>query len=124
MARNDVQVGIDRVKTHLKVNPRTGRPALYFFETVVNTIEELTTYRYPELKANESGVKAEKENPLKVNDHALDALRYFIVDLPEPTEINKDLDRSKKYTAAEIQLQDTIKALKQPKDKSDPWGDY
>lgn len=41
----------------------------------VNTISELESYRYPE------GSRSGTENPIKENDHALDALRYGIVHL-------------------------------------------
>ena len=126
MAKNDVQVGIDRIKTYLKINPKNNKPMLYVFDTCVNLLEEISTYRYPELRPSEQGTKAEKENPLKVDDHALDALRYMIIDLPEPYRKEIDeLERRKKYSKTELQFQDEIKALKSPdKNKNDPWGDF
>lgn len=124
MAKNDVQVGIDRVKNYLKVNIKTGKPLLYIFESCKNLLEEITTYRYPDLKPNQAGLKSEDENPIKVDDHALDALRYMIVDLPETyTPLKSEADRWKKYTPAEISMQDKIAILKGPKDSKDPFGD-
>lgn len=123
LAKNDVQVGVDRVKSYLKVHPKFKKPMLYIFDTCQNLLEEISTYRYPELRPAEQGNKAEKENPLKINDHAIDALRYFIVDLPEPynTEQRADLERQKKYTAIEIKFQDELKALRTPVRNKDPF---
>lgn len=82
-AQNDVQTGIDRVKGYLKVQDKVGKPSLYIFNDCKNLIEEMTQYKYPELRPNQEGKRAENEKPMKVNDHALDALRYVIMLLPE-----------------------------------------
>jgi phage terminase large subunit len=118
MAKNDVQVGIDRVKSYLKIHPKLKRPMLYIFDTCTNLLEEMTTYRYPELRPNQEGKRAENEKPVKVDDHALDALRYMIVDLPEPYVIDTKNDRFNKYKASEIGLQDEIEAAVSPKPKN------
>lgn len=124
LARNDVQLGIDRVKSYLKIHPKLQRPMLYIFESCSNLLEEISTYRYPELKPTEQGNKNEKENPVKANDHALDALRYLIVDLPEPYKVERDeMERRKKYTDVEIRLQNEIQQLKAPKEDKDPFND-
>lgn len=124
LAKNDVQVGIDRVKSYLKPDQKTGKPMLYIFDTCTNLLEEITTYRYPDLKPNQVGSKAEDEKPIKVDDHALDALRYMVVDLPERYKLELDhVERSKKYTNIEIAFQDEIAKFKQPKTKMDPFDD-
>lgn len=118
LAKNAVEMGIDRVKQYLKIHPKLKKPSLYIFDTCTNLLEELSTYRYPDLKPNEAGMKAEKENPLKVDDHALDALRYLIIDLPEPYKIEVTHDqRLKKFTNVEIDFQDTIQKLKRSSTK-------
>lgn len=125
MAKNDVQLGIERVKSYLKLHPKLKRPMLYIFDNCTNLLEEISTYRYPELRPSEQGNKSEKENPVKVDDHAVDALRYLIVDLPEPYKplITKEA-REKKYTNVEIAFQDLIQDLKKPSsDGKDPFGD-
>ena len=38
------------------------------------TIREFEQYRYPEVKAEQNA----KEDPVKDNDHCMDALRYFV----------------------------------------------
>lgn len=124
LAKNDVQVGIDRVKSYLKPDPKTNRPNAYIFGTCTNLLEEITTYRYPDLRPNQQGVKSENEKPIKVDDHALDAFRYMIVDLPERyTPEREELDRHKKYSRIEIAFQDEIRKLRLPKEKLDPFDD-
>lgn len=126
LAKNDVQLGIDRVKGYLKVHPKLQQPMLYIFDTCTELLEEISTYRYPELRPSEQGNKSEKENPLKVNDHAVDALRYMIIDLPVPygQEEKWEEIRRKKFSPAEIRMQDELKSLKVPKgDKNDPFSD-
>lgn len=119
-AINDVQVGIDRVKSYLKPTGRLKRPMLYIFDTCTNLIEEMTQYRYQELKPNQEGKRAEHEKPVKANDHALDALRYVVVTLPEPNKepVNK-LDKLK-YNSLERSLQQELQRIKTPKIK-DPF---
>lgn len=124
MAKNDVQVGIDRVKSYLKPDIKTNKPMLYIFETCSNLLEEITTYRFPDLRPNQQGLKSEDEKPIKVNDHALDALRYMIVDLPEKYIAEREeIDRLKKYTRIEIAFQDELAALRKPKERPDPFED-
>lgn len=121
MAKNDVQVGIDRVKSYMKIHPKTGKPNLYIFDTCTNLIEEITQYRYPELKPGQNGKRPEHEKPLKVNDHALDALRYVVVTLPEPYKEEHDKLKNMKYNSLERALYEELQELKKPKPK-DPFG--
>lgn len=123
-AKNDVQLGIDRVKSYLKPDPKNNKPLLYIFDTCTNLLEEITTYRYPDLKPNQQGMKNEDEKPIKVDDHALDALRYMVVDLPERYKpLADEIDRLKKYTNIEIAMQDELARLRSPKEGNDPFGD-
>jgi hypothetical protein len=79
--------GIQRVKQYLKVTD--GRAKIYIFPCCVNLIRELKSYRW-----------GEGDNPKKIDDHALDELRYYIMSKPEntpqkpkKTEIQKDKER-------------------------------
>lgn len=67
--KDSVKHGIDRVRERLKANK------LKIKSTLVNTILEFETYVYPEKK----DMRNDDENPVKENDHALDALRYPIM---------------------------------------------
>ena len=83
----DMFSGIQRVKQYL--NGKQGKPKIFLFPCCVNLIRELKTYRW-----------GEGENPKKVDDHALDELRYYLMTKPEnvpPTKqksvIQKDKER-------------------------------
>lgn len=83
-ARNDVQLGIERVKSYLKPHPKTGRPLFFVFDDCKNFLDEISTYRYPELKTGENEKKNEPEKPVKARDHMMDLTRYMLIDLPDP----------------------------------------
>ena len=83
----DMFSGIQRVKQYLKVNGNKSK--ICIFPSCVNLIRELKTYRW-----------GEGENPKKIDDHALDELRYYLMTKPEntppkiqKTEIQKDKER-------------------------------
>lgn len=67
--KDSVRNGINVVRELFKAN------RLYIHKDSVNLIWELETYSYPEKKADHN----EQENPIKENDHALDALRYALM---------------------------------------------
>ena len=90
--QNDVSVGIRRVKEYLTsdddhIHPFRrsdsgglvrGSPRLFITENCHNLISEFGLYRWSEPK---SGVidRNEREEPTKDNDHAMDALRYYVL---------------------------------------------
>jgi len=74
-AKKNVIFGISAVKSRLKIQG-DNKPRLQITENCVNTIREVGLYRWQEVKKGN-----EKEEPLKENDHAMDALRYMIVEL-------------------------------------------
>lgn len=73
-AINDVIPGIMLVSSKLKLK-RNMMPSLYVDNSCACTIREFMSYRYPDKKEG----KPLQENPLKINDHALDALRYVVM---------------------------------------------
>ena len=75
-ATKAVSTGIQKVKARLKSHS-DGRPRLKVFRNCQNLIREFTTYRWNESKEN----REEKEEPMKVDDHAMDALRYMVMEL-------------------------------------------
>lgn len=70
-ANNDVAVGIMRVRSRLNI--RNGSPDLVINSTCVNTIREFENYQY---KPNSESVK-------KINDNAVDAIRYIINEIDD-----------------------------------------
>lgn len=70
-AQNDVMPGIVEVASRLAMQP-DGRTRFTINRRCANTIEQFMRYRYAEPKDN----KPVQEAPMKVDDHAMDALRY------------------------------------------------
>ena len=67
-ASNDINSGIQSVKSLLSDTDEKGLPRLYISKSCVNLIKELSLYQFSK----------NKDEPLKENDHACDALRYAI----------------------------------------------
>ncbi len=83
----DMFSGIQRVKDYLRI--KDGKPKLYIFKTCVNLIRELKSYWW-----------GEGERPKKIDDHALDELRYYLMRKPvasvarvKKSEIQLDKER-------------------------------
>lgn len=66
--KDSVRNGINVVRELFKAN------RLFIHESCLNLIWELETYSYPDRKPDHN----EEENPIKENDHALDAIRYAL----------------------------------------------
>ena len=78
-AVNDVMPGIKNVAQMLQT-AGDGKPRISVNERCLNTINEFQTYRYPDEK---EGKKVD-EQPMKVFDHAMDALRYAVMGVSKP----------------------------------------
>lgn len=76
-ADNAVLAGIQAVKARLSVQD-DGRPRLYVAPTAANTIAELESYVWAERRGEYI------DQPEKVNDHAMDALRYAVMGAGTP----------------------------------------
>ena len=74
-AQKDVERGIKKVKARFKVQ-KDGRPRIFITENCVNTLKEIGAYRWNESKAGHN----EKEEPVKEGDHAMDVLRYMVME--------------------------------------------
>lgn len=78
-ANNEVMPGIKAVAQMLQ-KAGDNKPRLIVNQRCLNTINEFQTYRYPDEK---EGKKVE-EQPMKVFDHAMDALRYAVMGVSKP----------------------------------------
>lgn len=100
-AQNDVLAGINRVKEYLKINPHRwhpvkadesghpmqGAPRLFVFANCTNLIEEMGDYHWKPMRTGQEDSENDPEKPAKYKDHAVDALRYFLMSRPiNPTE--------------------------------------
>jgi PBSX family phage terminase large subunit len=74
-ANKDVLQGIQRVAERLTVQG-DGKPRLFIFKACKNLIREFPRYRWKVGKA--------KEEPIKEDDHAMDALRYMVMSVDTP----------------------------------------
>lgn len=79
--KGSVQAGINSVRELFKAN------RLKIHKDCINLISELETYAYPEKKLNQN----EQENPIKENDHAVDAMRYAL--MMDIKQNSNDVDR-------------------------------
>jgi len=75
-ADNSIMPGIKEVSQRLIVQA-DGKPRLFIHQNCVNLINEFSQYRYPDDKFN----RPVDEKPLKLFDHAMDALRYVCYSL-------------------------------------------
>lgn len=75
-AHKEVARGIQAVKQRLMVQ-RDGRPRLLIHKSCVNLLREIYDYRWAATKEGRN----DKEEPIKENDHAVDALRYIVAAL-------------------------------------------
>ena len=73
MKKYSLEFGFDIIRGMLRVKPN-GRSSLFVFSDCYGLITEFLNYAYPE-----SLGETQSENPRKEWDHALDALRYFVV---------------------------------------------
>ncbi len=75
----DVFSGIQRVKSYLK--NANGETKLFIFNTCTNLIREIKGYRW-----------GYGDSPVKVDDHSMDELRYYIMSRPENKAPKKELN--------------------------------
>lgn len=73
----DMWSGIQTVKRYLK--SADGKSKLFIFKNCVNLIREFKSYWW-----------GNGDNPKKTDDHALDALRYYIMSKPQSTSPKKE----------------------------------
>ncbi len=123
LANNDVQTGIDRVKSYLKINQRTNKPRLFIFNDCHNLLDEFSKYRYKQLTHSQAGKINEKEEPVKVDDHAMDALRYLIMSRPDAPDPKADIWKRMEYNSLQGAIYRDINNVKKPSDNKDPFGD-
>lgn len=78
-ASKNVMQGIQSVKNRLAV-AGDGKARIFFFRNLKKLMSEMYDYKW----APSNGVTNAKEEPLKLNDHAMDALRYMVMALENP----------------------------------------
>lgn len=105
--QHDVEPGINRVKERLR-NQR-----LFIFDNCYNVIKEFTKYRWRDSPGTgEDG----KPQPVKTEDHAMDALRYLVMSRPYLPEQIRQRD--------ETYLQQVMREDREKFDKQRPTSEY
>lgn len=80
-AEKAIPAGVQAVQKRLE-KAGDGRPRLYISRACPNLIDEIHQYRWPDPK---DGV-ARKEEPVKDHDHAMDAMRYMVMEADRPRQ--------------------------------------
>lgn len=91
----DVYAGINRVKSYLKNS--SGEARLFIFKSCVNLIREFRGYFW-----------GNNDSPIKKDDHALDELRYYIMnrpDIPTKKESKSLLQKNKERLYKNLKMQ-------------------
>lgn len=78
---DSVKNGIVKVAEMLKIRNDTGKPTLMFNKSLTWIADEFERYRWMENKSADNVIK---EVPNKVNDDAMDAIRYFAMSYRKP----------------------------------------
>lgn len=89
---DSVKNGIVKVAELLKVRADTGKPTLMFNKGLTWIADEFEKYRWLENRSADNSIK---EVPYKVEDDAMDAIRYFAMSYKKPSEyvINYDVKK-------------------------------
>lgn len=115
-ANNEVEAGLDQLKSYFKVDQKTGKGRIFILDHCTHLIDEIVTYRYDELSASQVGQKSEKETPRKVDDHAVDALRYAVMSRQMAPK-RKKADKGKEWETPSNRIQAELEQLRNPKVK-------
>lgn len=79
-AKKDIRLGISAVKARLRL-AGDGKPRIFILRGLINTITEFAEYSWP---AGTDG-KSNKEVPIDADNHAMDAIRYIVMYLDNPS---------------------------------------
>lgn len=122
-ANNSVSTGIDRVKQFLRTDERTGKPRLFIFDTCSNLVDQMVQYRWKELAPGAEANQNQKEEPVKKDDHAVDALRYAVMSRPETPKMSDAKAKKRKEATLEGSIQRDLHRIRHPEPK-DPFSDF
>ena len=104
---NDVAGSINRIREYLQVDSNNESHLYIFKDKCPNLCTEFVNYRYKKLSELQEKTRNDSEEPVKKNDHAVDALRYMMLTRPynpkiaekPKTWVQKDIER---YTRPRI----------------------
>jgi PBSX family phage terminase large subunit len=88
---DSVTTGITQVAELLRIRKDTGKPTLMFNKNLTWIADEFERYRWMQNKSADNVIK---ETPLKVNDDAMDAIRYFAMTWKKQVSKGSIIDES------------------------------
>lgn len=91
--KDSIKAGIQLIHNQLAILEATGKPKLFISANCTNLIWEFETYRYPEEKEDKNA----PEEPIKEDDHAMDALRYIFLHFSQPSIRKRKVRKHKVY---------------------------
>lgn len=115
-APNAVHYGIEKVHQYLRKG-MDDTPGLVVFKTCVNLIREMRGYKWVDDTKGGALTHSRKDQPVKRNDHACDALRYMLAggvkfhkDNPRAEKLRREMEKIRDIEAyASPQLQDRMR---------------
>lgn len=86
LANNNVETGVAKVQTYLRIDPKTGKPFRQITENCVNFINEMKRLRWKTYTSKKMQFEHNPQEQIhKKDDHACDSDRYFHTFLPDLT---------------------------------------
>ncbi len=82
-ADKDVELGIAKVAEYLRIDPISNKPRWQICGHLKDMIAQIESYRWQEVRADDGKFK---NRPLKEDDDAADALRYFLYTFSKPNQ--------------------------------------
>lgn len=95
-ADNDVLAGIQEVQTQLSMAP-DGMPWLIVSPSCGDLVREMETYEW-KVRKGSSSAEVQRDEPVKENDHAVDALRYLCMEDRLPASVAVDRAATKRMS--------------------------
>jgi PBSX family phage terminase large subunit len=89
---DSVKNGITKVAELLRVRADTGKPTLMFNKNLTWIADEFEQYRWMENRSSDNSIK---EVPYKVNDDAMDMVRYMAMSYKKPNDYYPNYDVKK-----------------------------
>lgn len=84
---NSLSAGITRIREYFQLDSNNKARLYIFKDKCPYLCKEIENYRYRELTETQEKTKSKSEEPIKKDDHSVDALRYMIMTRPTTPQI-------------------------------------
>ena len=96
LANNNVEAGVTKVQSYLRINPATGKPFRQVTSNCANFIKEMKRLRWKTFASKKMQFENNAQEKIhKKDDHACDSDRYFHTFLPDlsPAQLGNDVGK-------------------------------